>query len=151
MNKEDFNNLSIIKISEGDKMNALNDALALLWASRIKTYSVDFLNNAMSFELESVDSGNIQNHSLEICQIRAFSFFNNTKDSIEEIWEPEPDDYLELTSISLISKTEQVIKSTDEKWVEQYGSSFNMCLELWSNLILVNTPLVIIDGVQYSI
>lgn len=151
MNKEDFNNLSIIKISEGDKMNALNDALALLWASRIKTYSVDFLNNAMSFELESVDSGNIQNHSLEICKIRAFSFFNNTKDSIEEIWEPEPDDYLELTSISLISKTEQVIKSTDEKWAEQYGSSFNMCLELWSNLILVNTPLVIIDGVQYSI
>lgn len=151
MNKEDFNNLSIIKISEGDKMNALNDALALLWASRIKTYSVDFLNNAMSFELESVDSGNIQNHSLEICQIRAFSFFNNTKDSIEEIWIPEPDDYLELTSISLISKTEQVIKSTDEKWAEQYGSSFNMCLELWSNLILVNTPLVIIDGVQYSI
>lgn len=151
MNKEDFNNLSIIKISEGDKMNALNDALALLWASRIKTYSVDFLNNAISFELESVDSGNIQNHSLEICQIRAFSFFNNTKDSIEEIWIPEPDDYLELTSISLISKTEQVIKSTDEKWAEQYGSSFNMCLELWSNLILVNTPLVIIDGVQYSI
>lgn len=132
-------------------MNALNDALALLWASRIKTYSVDFLNNAISFELESVDSGNIQNHSLEICQIRAFSFFNNTKDSIEEIWIPEPDDYLELTSISLISKTEQVIKSTDEKWAEQYGSSFNMCLELWSNLILVNTPLVIIDGVQYSI
>lgn len=132
-------------------MYALNDALALLWASRIKTYSVDFLNNAMSFELESVDFGNIQNHSLEICQIRAFSFFNDTKDSIEKIWVPEPDDYLELTSISLITKTEQVVKSIDEKWVEQYGSSFNMCLELWSNLILVNTPLVKIDGVPYSI
>lgn len=132
-------------------MYALNDALALLWASRIKTYSVDFLNNAMSFELESVDFGKIQNHSLEICQIRAFSFFNNTKDSIEKIWVPEPNDYLELTSISLITKTEQVVKSIDEKWVEQYGSSFNMCLELWSNLILVNTPLVKIDGVPYSI
>lgn len=132
-------------------MYALNDALALLWASRIKAYSVDFLNNTMSFELESVDFGNVQNHSLEICQIRAFSFFNDTKDLIERIWEPEPNDYLELTSISLITKTKQVIKSTDEKWVEQYGSYFNMCLELWSSIILINTPLVKIDGVSYSI
>lgn len=105
----------------------------------------------MSFELESVDFGNIQNHSLEICQIRAFSFFNVIKDLIEIIWVPEPNDYLELTSINLITKTKQVVKSIDEKWVEQYGSSFNMCLELRSRIILINTPLIIIDGVSYNI
>lgn len=140
-----------MKIIRGGKMNSIDNALGALWASKIKKYSVDFLNNSMFFELETIDFEATQNHTLEICQISALCYFNNTKDSIDKIWTPEPDDYLELTSISHINRTEQVIKSIDEKWAEQYGGTFNMCLELWSNMIFVSTTLIKIDGVSYEI
>ena len=70
-----------------------------LFESKIVSYSMNILENKLSLELELLENEVITNYSIEFINVSTFYFINNITDERKEIYPPEKDDYLELTSM----------------------------------------------------
>lgn len=109
-----------------------------LFESKIVSYSMDILENKLSLELELLENEVITNYSVEFLNISTFYFINNTTDERKEIYPPEKDDYLELTSINLSNNTINISLGCEEEvWLKQYNGCGKVILEIWSKLVVL--------------
>lgn len=109
-----------------------------LFESKIVSYSMDILENKLSLELELLENEVITNYSVEFLNISTFYFINNTTDERKEIYPPEKDDYLELTSINLSNNTINIsLVCEEEVWLKQYNGCGKVILEIWSKLVVL--------------
>ncbi|MBF2458067.1 YxiG family protein [Listeria seeligeri] len=109
-----------------------------LFESKIVSYSMDILENKLSLELELLENEVITNYSVEFLNISTFYFIKNTTDERKEIYPPEKDDYLELTSINLSNNTINIsLVCEEEVWLKQYNGCGKVILEIWSKLVVL--------------
>lgn len=109
-----------------------------LFESKIVSYSMDILENKLNLELELLENEIITNYSVEFMNVSTFYFINNTIDERKEIYPPEKDDYLELTSINLSSNTINIsLDCEKEDWLKQYNGCGKVVLEIWSKLVVL--------------
>jgi beta-xylosidase len=109
-----------------------------LFESKIVSYSMDILENKLSLELELLENEVITNYSVEFMNVSTFYFINNTTDERKEIYPPEKDDYLELTSINLSNNIINIsLDCEEEVWLKQYNGCGKVILEIWSKLVVL--------------
>lgn len=109
-----------------------------LFESKIVSYSMDILENKLSLELELLENEVITNYSIEFINVSTFYFINNTTDERKEIYPPEKDDYLELTSINLSNdKINISLDCKEEAWLKQYDGCGKVILEIWSKVVVL--------------
>lgn len=109
-----------------------------LFESKIVSYSMNILENKLSLELELLENEVITNYSIEFINVSTFYFINNITDERKEIYPPEKDDYLELTSINLSNDRINIsLGCKEEVWLKQYDGCGKVILEIWSKLVVL--------------
>lgn len=109
-----------------------------LFESKIVAYSMDILENKLSLKLELLENEVITSYSVEFLNVSTFYFINNTTDERKEIYPPEKDDYLEVTSINLSNdKINISLDCEEEGWLKQYDGCGKVILEIWSKLVVL--------------
>lgn len=130
-------------------MESLNKKLNLLWASKILNYDFDMLSNNITFLLETLDDGEIHRYELELKKVSMLYFVNNAGDTRFDIFEPDEDDYLEFTSISILENVALNIESEKHEWMKQYNGEANVCIEIWSKVVLIEVNSIVLNNESY--
>ena len=86
-------------------MNIIQNKLNEIFETKITFYKFDLLNNKITMNLEKIENGIRSNHKLELEKISTAYFINNTSNKRKNIFEPEEDDNLELTSLNILEKS----------------------------------------------
>lgn len=129
----------------------LNNMVSCLWGGVIKDYSFNIIKNEIVFQLFTVDNGKQMEYSLELFNVSAWFFINNTNKERKKFYKCEPDDYLELTSINIIQDAFLGADSIDEKWVREYSSSVNIAIEIWNSYLFIEAETIVINGFEYKL
>lgn len=130
-------------------MEDLKKKLNLLWASKILNYDFDMLSNNIIFLLETLDYGEIHRYELKLKKVSMLYFVNNAGNARFNIFEPDENDYLEFTSISILDDVSFNIESEKHEWIKQYKGKANVCIEIWSKLVLIEANSIEIDNENY--
>lgn len=72
-------------------------------------------------------------------------FVNNAGDTRFNIFKPDEDDYLEFTSISILEDVKFDIESERNEWIKQYQGKANVCIEIWSKILLIEA-----DSIEFN-
>lgn len=132
-------------------MENLKKKLNLLWASKILNYDFDMLSNNITFLLETLDDGEIHRYELEFKKVSMLYFVNNVGDTRFNISEPDKDDYLEFTSINIMEDVQFYIESERHEWIKQYKGKANVCIEIWSKVVLIEADSIKLNNGNYSL
>ena len=130
-------------------MEELKKNLDILWASRVLEYHFDMLTNKVSFHLETIDNGNIYKYEINFNRVSLFYFINDNTESRKNMYAPDEDDYLEFTSINILQDAEVILDSCRDNWIEQYKGKANICIEIWSKLILIEADSIELNSTVY--
>lgn len=103
------------------------------------------LSNNITFLLETSDDGQIHRHELKFKKVSMVYFVNNVGDTRFNIFEPDEDDYLEFTSISILEDVKFNIESERDEWLKQYQGKANVCIEIWSKVYLIE-----VDSIEWN-
>ncbi|MBO0446795.1 hypothetical protein JZO78_10590 [Enterococcus ureilyticus] len=123
-----------------------------LFESKIVSYSMDILESKLSLELELLENEVITNYSIEFMNVSTFYFINNTTDERKEIYPPEKDDYLELTSINLSNDIINIsLDCEEEVWLKQYNGCGKVILEIWSKLVVLEADKFKVNDDVYAL
>ncbi|MFC4652617.1 hypothetical protein ACFO26_06810 [Lactococcus nasutitermitis] len=123
-----------------------------IFESEIVSYTFDILGNKLEMDLSLLDGGEKQNFHLEILGISAYYYVNNNGEIRKVFSEKEEDDYLELTSITLLQEFVDInIVSKNSKWLEQYSSKGNLVIELWDKLLILEMTTIILDDYKFEL
>jgi len=126
----------------------LRSKLGIYWASVIRKFDLDLLRKRITLEVETVDGGLRQNHSLMFSDVVSFFFAKYSALGNGGIPIPyEEGDYLELSEIYYSKDAMGLIKVvSDEQVFQNYGGYPNFYLEIWSDALLIEAYKVTIDG-----
>lgn len=133
------------------KNEAIQNKFDFLWASKITDMKFNILNNSIEILLELTDNGVKSNHVVEFRNVSSFYFVNNIEHERKDFILPEIDDYLELTSISLIDGDTSINTKSNDKWIEQYNSKANVVIEIWSRMLFIEFEVIIINSEEYRL
>jgi hypothetical protein len=130
----------------------LQEQLNSLWAGVVEQLQFDILNHKITFHIK-VNNGIVQKSELIFKEVSAYYFIENSGDERLNLIEPDDGDYLELTSIDYYENGVGLvsIQSSSIDWVEQYYSSANFVLELWSSMLLIEAKSVTINGKAFNV
>lgn len=78
-------------------------------------------------------------------------FVNNVGDTRFNIFEPDEDDYLEFTSISILEDVKFDIESERDEWLKQYQGKANVCIEIWSKVLLIEADSIELNNENCSL
>ena len=78
-------------------------------------------------------------------------FVNNVGDTRFNIFEPDEDDYLEFTSISILEDVKFDIESERDEWLKQYQGKANVCIEIWSKVLLIEADSIGLNNENCSL
>jgi hypothetical protein len=129
----------------------LQNSLNKLWESKISEINFDILNNRIKMRLELTENKNISNHTIVLKNVSSYFFVNNTEKERKKFINREEDDFLEMTSISLIEGDAEIRTKAEEKWIEQYNANANIAIEIWSRFLFVETEMIEIDSCEYGL
>ncbi|GAB1154441.1 hypothetical protein YWY31_04660 [Paenibacillus illinoisensis] len=134
-------------------MDELKMQLNQLWSGIIKNINFDLLNGELSLEIKVIENGMISNFDIIFQEVSAHYFIRNNGESRLTTFLVEQGDYLELSSIDYFSNGigEITIHSKGNEWVNQYFSSANFVLEIWSSILFIEAKKMIINGITYNV
>ena len=75
----------------------------------------------------------------------------NLGDTRFNIFEPDEDDYLEFTSISILEDVKFDIESERDEWLKQYQGKANVCIEIWSKVLLIEADSIELNNENCSL
>ncbi|MEK5058709.1 MULTISPECIES: hypothetical protein [unclassified Paenibacillus] len=138
-------------------MREIISKLNVVWGGVIKEIDFDLLSNSIQINLDVVENGEVNNHSLKFEKVSAHYFVrNNGSERLNYFNEDNDHDnssYLELTSIDYYENGigKLSVNSSSESWVTEYYSSANFAIEIWSSMLFIESNTLIIDGVQFNL
>ena len=100
---------------------------------------IDILRQEIRFAL--VSSVDLNNYTLEINDFKQILWIDEFREGSKDY------DYYELTAINF----RDVQANSDDRWLKQYPLSFNVGIEIWSTVLLLDTEAIKINGVEYDI
>ncbi len=116
----------------------------------ITSYFFDLFKNQMIFELRQDYTG--ERHKVIFKNVSTFSYIYDTGelDALQlEEWDPV-NGRLELTSISFWNKKINASLSGAE-WASEYKQCYNVVIEIWGKVLLINATDVIVDDEVFKI
>ncbi|MNI70865.1 hypothetical protein D3C73_1267020 [compost metagenome] len=93
------------------------------------------------------------NYEVIFHEVSAHYFIRKNGEDRMNNFQVEEGDYLELTSIDYFDTGigDITIKSKGDNWVNQYFSSANFVLEIWSSLLFIEAKKISINGVIFDV
>lgn len=128
-------------------MELLKNELNSLWAGLIEKFEVDMLKNTIFLNIKILDN-NVETHfDLTFNDVSAHYFVKNNGLNRFEHFGTDEGDYLEITSIEYLEpkSVEININSSSNKWAEEYYSSANFVLEIWSSMLFIEARSVTLN------
>ncbi|GGH61408.1 hypothetical protein GCM10008014_36820 [Paenibacillus silvae] len=128
-------------------MESIQDYLNSLWSGVIEKHVFDLFNHCILFDIKVVDKGKTIQHQLKFTNVKSFYYLN---DQIP--FEPEYDDYLELTSISFQNEKNKVIKVSS--YLNEHphlATNINFSLEIWGRELFIEASSIEIDGKLFHV
>jgi len=135
------------------KLNGLKATTDALWAGIIRKMDFNLLKHEIFFDVEVIENGVSSKHSVIFEDVASYFYSNNIEDKRLEIYIPDEEDYLEMTSIHYLEGgIGQIgIQSNSEPWAKQWHSSANFIIEIWSAHLFIEARTVIIDGEIFNV
>lgn len=135
-----------------DLMQDLKKQLNKLWAGSIERINFDFLRGSISLKVKVIENNNTNFYEVFFHEVSSHYYLRNNGDSRFIFYELEDGDYLELTSIDYYESGigNIAIKSHSDEWVNEYHSSANFALEIWSSMLFIEAKSIIINDVKYD-
>lgn len=129
--------------------NRLNE----LWSGIIESYEFNILEHIIKFKVTVIENEKKSKYLIIFKGVSSYHFYNNRKEERFNVIEPEAEDYIELTSIQFYPNGigNIRIKSSKERWIEQYYSNVNFVLEIWSSMLLIEANTITFNNVEYEI
>ncbi|MNK81798.1 hypothetical protein D3C87_1015530 [compost metagenome] len=133
-------------------MNGLKMQLNELWAGTIESLNVDLLKGTIALRIKVVKNEIVSNYELTFYEVSAHYFIKNSGESRLKDFQFDEGDYLELTSIDYFAMGigDITIRSKTNNWVNQYFSSANFALEIWSSMFFIEAKKVAINGAVFD-
>ena len=128
----------------------LKEQLDKLWATTINSYEFDILSNSITFEIESLWSGKVEHYTVRFLKVNTWYFVKGCAEFRKEINDPEPWECLEISTIDIVDNVKMVIDD-ELNILERYNSEVNVCIEIWSSLLLIEAEAIEVDGVTYPL
>ncbi|WP_147614417.1 hypothetical protein [Paenibacillus odorifer] len=129
------------------KLKELQDNLNKLWASIIEKQVIDIFNHFILFEIKSINNGEVSFHQLKFNNVKSIYYIND-----QLPFEPEEDDYLELTSVLFEKeRTNEIKVSSKSKEYSYLTSNSNFLIEIWGRELLIEASSVEIDGKLFEV
>jgi hypothetical protein len=117
-------------------------AFSPYWSCFIKEFRYDALGGLVQFVLQEPE--NLLEHPVSFHGVTLLIYMKDECDPFA------PYDINELTSISFYSETIDLSKAK-LKWLRQYTGKFNVSIENWSSVLLLNAERVMIDSKEYQL
>lgn len=135
------------------EMQEIQKVLDELSESIIKSYRFDILNNTIYLSLLVIENSKEKTYDITIFNVSMHYFVNNTWDKRKNISRINNDEYLECTSISLLSEEIQVLLKCcgEDKWLCQYNASGNLVLEIWNRILIVEAQSIKINEKEFKL
>jgi len=129
----------------------LQEQLNFLWASKVLDYDFDMLSNKISFRLQTIDNKEENEYILVFNKVSIWYFINNISLSRKDIFEVEKGEYLEFTSIGFLKNAKIRLESFEKDWIKEYNGNGNICIEIWSKLLIIEASSVTLNEVEYPL
>lgn len=133
------------------ELEKIREELYKIWEYKINNLDFNMLTNSIKISIEDIDKRNQDKLDIIFEGVSSYYFINDTKKDRKNFSEYEDGNYLEITSIDVIEGDTKIKPNADERWLEQYESSANIEIEIWSRLLLIEASKVIIRGKEYSL
>lgn len=133
-------------------MQALKFQLNKLWAGIIEKIDFDLQNETINIDIKVIENGNVNDFEVIFNGVSSHYFIKNNGSNRFSYFEVEDEDYLELTSIDYFESGvgDITIKSLSNDWVDEYFSSANFVLEIWSSILFIEAKTIKLNGVIYD-
>jgi hypothetical protein len=134
-------------------MNELKTRLNELWGGTIESLHFDLLKGSVTLKIKVVRNAVVSHYELTFFEVSAHYFIKNSGENRRNDFQYDEGDDLELTSIDYFAKGigNIAIKSKTNRWVNQYFSSANFALEIWSSMLFIEAKKVTIIGVVFDV
>ena len=126
----------------------------LLDETTIISYNFDLFKSQIIFELKNEYTNcehSCEQYKVIFKNVSAFSFIYDSGDldDLEIIeWDPA-EDRLEFTSISFWNKINSSLSGAE--WTPQYKPCYNVVIEIWSKILLINAADIVVDDEVFKI
>lgn len=129
------------------KLEDIQDYLNCLWSGIIENHVIDIFNHSILFDINVVNNGEEIHHQLKFSNVKALYYLND-----QSPFEPEDDDYLELTSVTFQKeKTKRINVSCVSNEYPHLATKANFSLEIWGREMLIEASSVEIDGKLFEV
>lgn len=132
-------------------LQELRDEFKNICEVKITEINFDILKNSIRMSLENLYDGNLRSSQLIFENVSSYYFVNNIEHNRSNFVAFEDGDYLELTSIDIVEGNVIITPKADEKWIEQYKTSANIAIEIWSRVLFIEASKVIIGTKEFTL
>lgn len=131
----------------------LKSYLNQLWAGVIEEFEISPLNHTITLTIKSTEYGIEKKFNIVFGEVSAYFFVENNGDKRFNLLSYDEEDYLELTSIEYYEDGvgKVMIESSTSRWTDQYFSSANFVLEIWSSVLFIEANTVGINGEIFKV
>lgn len=128
-------------------MVSVQAILNQLWTGVMKKHAFDLFNHTIELEIETMNDGTRTSYLLKIFEVKSVYYIND-----QEPFEPDEDDYLEITSISYVvgKKVEMDIVGPANKSIAR-GSPINLIFEIWGREMYIEAGYIEINGSKHEL
>lgn len=127
------------------KVNELNEL-------EILKYKYDIFKKEISIDLRDISDNKMINHSLVFHEVSSCYFVSAWEESRFMMRYPDEEDYLELTSIEILSGSLNIsVHNENEGLVKQLKNCGNISLEIWSRILIIEAKRVSIDNIEFEL
>jgi hypothetical protein len=134
-------------------MTEIQNRLNNLWSGILESYEFNILKHIIKFKITVIENEKKSKYLIIFNGVSSYHFYNNSKEERFNIIETDEEDYLELTSIQFYPNGigNIRIKSSKERWIEQYYSNVNFVLEMWNSMLFIEANSIVLNDVEYQI
>lgn len=119
----------------------------------IEEFEINPLNHNITITIKSTEYGIEKKINIVFGEVSAYFFVENNGDKKINLLSYDKEDYLELTSIEYyeVGVGKVMIESSASRWTDQYFSSANFVLEIWSSVLFIEAKTVGINGEIFKV
>lgn len=119
--------------------------------SKINKIDFNLLTSSIEFLIEYIENGNKINTHIIFMNVSSYFFVNDTREDRKSFIEYEDGNYLEITSIDVIEGNLEIQPKAQARWIEQYGASANIAIEIWNRILLIEASKIIIGEKEFNL
>ncbi len=126
-------------------MENINFKLNQLYYSTIRNIDVHLISKKVSLDLCLTENGRTEAHTLQFVGCSSLLWVEKMDQS--STFDFTACNYYELTSVQLM----KTATTSSHNWLKQYSMEYNVAVEIWEAVLLLNAKEVLVDNQRFSI